>query len=142
MLGSAAGTFTGGFVATRTRHPERVTAAGVAALALFYLLLASGVVPQALLLATAAVSGFALGVVLPARDLIVRDAAPPESRGKVYGFVYSGLDLGAAIAPVLIGWQLDRGHSGGALLTLAVLLSFSVLLIVQTQRLQLRARSV
>lgn len=142
LLGSAAGTFTGGFVATRTRHPERVTAAGVAALALFYLLLASGVVPQALLLVTAAVSGFALGVVLPARDLIVRDAAPPESRGKVYGFVYSGLDLGAAIAPVLIGWQLDRGQSGGALLTLAVLLSVSVLLIVQTQRLQLRARSV
>ena len=138
LLGSAAGAFTGGFVAMRTRHPERVTAWGVAALALLYFLVASGMVPQVLIVATAALAGFALGIVLPARDLIVRGAAPPESRGKVYGFVYSGLDLGAAIAPVLLGWQLDQGQSGGALVTLGMLLSFSVILIVQAYRLQRR----
>jgi MFS family permease len=29
----------------------------------------------------------------------------------VFGFVYSGLDTGAAISPVLFGWLVDIGHA-------------------------------
>ncbi len=139
LLGSAAGTFTGGFVVTRSRHPERVAAGGVLALALFYLLLASGTVPLMLIVAGAVLAGFSLGITLPARDMLVRGIAPERSRGKVYGFVYSGLDLGAAIAPSLLGWQLDHGQAAGALITLAAMLLFAILLIVLTRRSQQRA---
>jgi FSR family fosmidomycin resistance protein-like MFS transporter len=55
-------------------------------------------------------AGVVLGAVGPARDIIVRGTAPPEARGKVYGFVYSGLDLGGLVAPLVFGWVLDRGH--------------------------------
>jgi MFS family permease len=135
LLGSAAGTFTGGFVATRTTQPERVTAAGVLALSLFYFLLASGWMPPALIVASAALGGFALGLILPSRDLLVRDAAPPESRGKVYGLVYSGLDVGAAIAPVLLGWLLDRGHPTGLLLVTGAMLLLAIATVFQARRL-------
>ena len=40
-------------------------------------------------------TGFALGATGPSRDMIVRNATPQGAAGRVYGFVYSGLDLGA-----------------------------------------------
>ncbi len=134
LLGSAAGTFTGGFVATRNFHAERVTAFGVLGLALFYFVLAAGWLPSAAIVALAACGGFSLGIILPSRDLLVRDAAPPESRGKVYGFVYSGLDVGAAIAPVVLGWQLDHGQHRGMLVVTGVLLLLAIATIYQARR--------
>ena len=55
-------------------------------------------------------AGFWFGLALPSRDLVVRSVAPPGATGKVFGFVYSGLDVGAAISPVLFGWFVDIGH--------------------------------
>jgi MFS family permease len=83
----------------------------------------------------AALGGFSLGIILPSRDLLVRDAAPAESRGKVYGLVYSGLDVGAAIAPVLLGWQLDHGQHAGVLVVIGVLLLLAIATIFQARRL-------
>jgi MFS family permease len=62
----------------------------------------------------------------PSRDLIVRAAAPKGSTGKVYGFVYSGLDAGSACAPLLFGYLLDHGNGawvfyGAALAWLATI---------------------
>jgi len=39
----------------------------------------------------------------------------------VYGFVYSGLDTGQALSPVLFGPLLDAGHFRQALFAVAVL---------------------
>jgi MFS family permease len=46
---------------------------------------------------------------IPSRDMLVRAATPQGSEGRVFGFVYSGLDLGALIAPPVIGYMLDHG---------------------------------
>ena len=67
-------------------------------------LLGLGAVPVPLMLAAAAIAGFFAGVLGPSRDILVRHIAPVEARGKVYGFVYSGL-----IAPAILGWFIDRG---------------------------------
>ena len=55
-----------------------------------------------------AVIGFVFGLLIPSRDMIVRAAAPRSSSGKVFGVVYSGLDVGSALTPVAFGWLLDR----------------------------------
>ena len=65
--------------------------------------------PVAVLAACVSLAGFAMGATMPARDMLVRGAAPPGGTGKVFGFVYSGLDLGGAITPPLLGLLLDRG---------------------------------
>ena len=54
------------------------------------------------------VMGFASGVCGPSRDLLVKRAAPPNATGRVYGVVYSGLDVGMAFAPTLFGWMMDH----------------------------------
>ncbi|MCD6041757.1 MAG: Fosmidomycin resistance protein, partial [Burkholderiales bacterium] len=44
----------------------------------------------------------------PSRDLIVRASTPPGAAGRVFGFVYSGLDVGSLAMPVFYGWMLDQ----------------------------------
>ena len=55
-------------------------------------------------------AGFYAGVILPSRDMLVRGAAPAGATGKVFGFVYSGLDLGGVVAPLVVGPMIDAGR--------------------------------
>ena len=65
-----------------------------------------------MLLAAVALAGALAGATTPSRDMLVRAAAPPGASGKVFGFVYSGLDLGATLTPAFVGSLLDAGHPG------------------------------
>ena len=47
--------------------------------------------------------GLAAGVAGPSRDLIVKRASAPNATGRVYGVVYSGLDSGLAVGPLVVG---------------------------------------
>ncbi|MFL5303015.1 MAG: MFS transporter, partial [Anaeromyxobacteraceae bacterium] len=114
-LGSAAGILAGGFLAGR--HPareERVIATMLLLAALTAIGLATGAAPAWVVLPGMAIVGFCTGAATPSRDLLVRRAAlsrcGPDALGRVYGFVYSGLDVGLAVAPLLFGGLLDRGH--------------------------------
>jgi len=109
LLGGAVGTLAGGVVASRTDRHGAVAVTGMALSGAIAFLLGLGAVPVALMLAVAAVGGFFAGVLGPSRDILVRQIAPVEARGKVYGFVYSGLDLGGLVAPAILGWFIDRG---------------------------------
>jgi hypothetical protein len=42
--------------------------------------------------------------------MIVRGATPPGASGKVFGFVYSGLDIGSFSAPPVFGYLMGAGH--------------------------------
>ena len=45
--------------------------------------------------------------------MLIKRAAPPGATGRVYGTVYSGLDLGFALAAPLLGRMMDAGQAGG-----------------------------
>ena len=130
LIGSAIGTITGGFLAARSEHGERVIATALGVAALMALLLASGWLPAALLLPLMALMGFGVGSAGPSRDLLVRRAATSQfgkaSFGRVYGFVYSGLDTGLALAPLLFGPLLDAGRFSAALAAVAILQTASL----------------
>ena len=113
ILGSAAGMLAGGFVTTRFSRHDRVAASGFAIASFNALVIALGVLPGAALPVVLAVSGLAIGVTYPSRDLIVRAATPPGATGRVFGFVYSGLDLGSLATPVLCGWLMDHAMPQG-----------------------------
>jgi MFS family permease len=131
LAGSAAGTIAGGFLATRSEHNERVIAMALGLAAAMALLLASGWVSSSLLLPMMAIMGFGVGTAGPNRDLLVRRAATSQfgraSFGRVYGFVYSGLDTGLALSPLLFGPLLDAGRFNAALTAVAVLQAASLL---------------
>ena len=93
---------------------------------MFALLFGFVVLVPALLLLLIAVSGFLTGITIPSRDMLVRSATPPGSTGKVFGFVYSGLDIGSTIAPLVIGVFIDRGQPAAAFAFIAAALLATV----------------
>jgi MFS transporter, FSR family, fosmidomycin resistance protein len=116
---SAIGVLIGGVVAGRISRHTLVTAAGLSvtcAMAASIGLLDPGAV---LLVLAASLSGFASGMAIPSRDMIVRSATPPGSFGKVFGFVTTGLHVGGMISPVIFGQFLDHGHPRAVFLFVA-----------------------
>ena len=64
-----------------------------------------------LLLVALSIAGLFYGLIIPSRDMMVRSVTPPESVGKVFGFVSTGLNVGSAITPLLFGLILDAGNA-------------------------------
>ncbi len=131
MFGAAGGILVGGIVAARGWRPERVASGGMAASATVMLVIACVWLPAIVLPLLFALSGFANGMTNPSRDLLVRQTTPPGSTGAVYGFVYSGLDLGSVLAPVYFGWLLDHGHPQAVFFTAAGVLLLTILTVLK-----------
>ena len=131
LVSAAVGILAGGFVAARASRHDRVAAAGLAVNAAAVLLIAMNQVPGAALPAALALAGFASGVVAPSRDLIVRASTPPGATGRVFGFVYSGLDVGSFATPVFYGWMLDNGLPQAVFYTVFVFTVAALLTIVR-----------
>ncbi len=110
MLASAGGIVAGGFLAARFRQHDKVIAVSFASAGAVALLVASAVPPAALVIVLLGLIGFFSGVAGPSRDLLVRAAAPKNATGRVYGVVYSGLDIGLSSAPLMFGLMMDAHH--------------------------------
>lgn len=110
MLASAAGMVWGGFLASRTNRHDRTIALAFTASGIMTLVIASGSVAPMMAVMLMGAIGFGAGVAGPSRDLLIRAAAPKNATGRVYGVVYSGLDIGLAGAPVLFGALMDAHH--------------------------------
>lgn len=112
MLASAAGLIAGGFAAARTQYHDRVIAVAFTISGGTAALVALGAVPGWMAMPMLAVVGFGAGLAGPSRDLLVRAATPRGATGRVYGVVYSGLDIGLAISPPIFGALMDTSHPG------------------------------
>lgn len=108
LFGGIVGIVAGGIAAAHSSRHNLVAASGMLIGAALTLLLASGALPLWLLTGAMSLIGFFTFATQPSRDILVRAATPPGATGKVYGFVYSGLDLGASLSPLLFGWLLDQ----------------------------------
>jgi MFS family permease len=126
MLCGAVGMFMGGFVAARSQHSDRVVALAMTAGAVLLALCGTGWLGATGTMAVLAMTGFAVGIGGPSRDMMIKKATPRGATGRVYGLVYSGLDTGFAISPLVFGVLMDRGWYGATLLGAAVVLLMSV----------------
>jgi predicted MFS family arabinose efflux permease len=121
MLASGGGMVAGGFLAGRTSHHERVIAGAFATVGALCILVATGGIPAGGLIAMLALIGFGSGIAGPSRDMLVRAAAPRGATGRVYGVVYSGLDVGMSLFPLLFGALMDAHHPGGVFVAIGLL---------------------
>ena len=74
-----------------------------------------------------ALAGFGTGLAGPSRDMLIKRAAPPGATGRVYGAVYSGLDLGFAMSAPVFGSLLDQGRPAAVFMGSALALGLGVL---------------
>lgn len=120
MVASAGGMVLGGFLAADPSRCERIVGVGFGLAACVAVALALAHPPGALVPVMFGVMGFCAGIAGPSRDLLVKRSTPEGSTGRVYGIVYSGLDIGQALSPLLFGVLLDQGRFTAVLLGLAV----------------------
>ena len=128
MLCAAAGMFLGGFVAARwPLHSDRVVGTCMTVAAVFMALCGSGWFNGTAAMVVLAATGLAIGVGGPSRDMMIKKATPKGATGRVYGMVYSGLDVGFATSPLVFGVFMDRGWYGLTLVGASCVLLLSVL---------------
>ncbi len=126
MLFGAVGIVIGGFLASRSERLEKIISFCLLASAALLVLVGSGVLPGMAAVVLTAVAGFGTGLAGPSRDMLIKQAAPPGATGRVYGMVYSGLDLGFATAAPVFGALLDHGSPSAVFYGSALALTVGV----------------
>src|SRR5262245_26163029 len=116
---SAIGVLLGGALAGRTARHSLVTCAGLLMTGAASTLIAFVDLGALLLVLIASLSGFASGMAMPSRDMIVRSVTPSGSFGKVFGFVTTGFHIGGMVAPLIFAQFLDHGYPRGVFLYVA-----------------------
>ena len=139
MLSTALGMLVGGFVASHTQQTDRVVASAMAAGAALLLLCATGWLGGTGTMVVLAATGFAVGVGGPSRDMMIKRATPKGATGRVYGTVYSGLDTGFAVSPLIFGVFMDKGWYAATLAGAGCVLLLSVYAAVGVGRRTVRA---
>jgi MFS family permease len=134
LAGYAAGTFGGGFLADRTTRHHWVAMAGTGGGSV--MVLAVSVVAGAgwIVLPLMFLAGIGYGVTQPSRDVLIRQAARGAGTGSVFGFVYSGFDLGSCVGPLVFGALLDHQQAPLVFVVIAVALGLSVPTVMQVRQ--------
>jgi MFS family permease len=107
---NAVGVLGGGVLAGRTRHHAVVAAAGLTIGGIVTALVGLFDFPSAVLILLMGFSGVCVGATYPSRDMLVRAVTPPGAYGRVFGFVSTGFNIGASIAPIVYGMLMDNGQ--------------------------------
>jgi predicted MFS family arabinose efflux permease len=130
LLGSAAGIATGGFFASQGEREDRLVALSLTVAAACAIALATGAAPAWGVVALMGIMGFGAGFSGPSRDMLVRRAATATfgqaAYGRIYGFVYSGIDAGLACAPLVLGPFMDAGMYAQVLWSVAILQTLAI----------------
>lgn len=135
MLTSAFAVLAGGLVADRDIGHDLIAAIGFLAAAVMIFLIAAVSMPYVVLIGAFSIAGFCLGVIRPARDLMVRDVAPPGASGKVFGFVFSGQNVGGAIAPPIYGALIEHADPHWVFYGSAIFLVLGILTVTGGRKL-------
>jgi FSR family fosmidomycin resistance protein-like MFS transporter len=107
---NAVGVLAGGILAGRTTHHAFVAASGLAVGGVVTALVGLFDFPSVMLVMLMGFSGFFVGATYPSRDILVRAVTPPGAYGRVFGFVSTGFNIGASIAPIVYGMLMDNGE--------------------------------
>ena len=126
MLCGPPGVGAEGSLAGRVVRLENIISVGLLASAALLVLVGTGWLPGMAAVVVAALAGVGTGLASPSRDMLIKRAAPPGATGRVYGTVYSGLDLGFCLAAPVFGALLDRGMTSGIFYGSAITLALSV----------------
>ncbi len=130
LLCGALGILVGGFIASsQTRRgvsSDKAIMICYLAGAILLTLCATGILGAAGAMIALAVTGFVVGIGNPSRDMMVKNATPKGASGRMYGTVYSGFDVGFAVAPLIFGALMDRQLYSACLYAVAFVLLVSI----------------
>jgi FSR family fosmidomycin resistance protein-like MFS transporter len=109
FLLSALGVLIGGWFASRMTQHRLIASLGLTGTVITALLIGSVDLGSLVLVLVMSLTGLLGGLVMPSRDLIVREVTPPGAFGKVFAFVTTGYHVAGILAPLVYGALLDHG---------------------------------
>ena len=132
IIGSTIGITAGGVLADKIG--PQIWLAAVSLVGAGILIIVSGTVPMAtvMLFTVMTLAGTFLGLLLPSRDLLVRQVTPDGSMGKVMGFLSTGMMGAAAVAPLIFGYFLDLGQPLWVFWISGIFVAFALFTFVST----------
>lgn len=135
MTGGAFGTLVGGAVAMRVKRLDLVACAGYGIAGLMLCLIATLVLPYAVVLVAFGLGGFMFGLITPSRDMMVKSLTPAGHSGKVFGFVSSGFEAGGIMFAPAFGWLIDHDAPAWVFYAAAAIMGLAFLSAVLAMRL-------
>ncbi|MFW5917912.1 MAG: MFS transporter [Haloferacaceae archaeon] len=131
LTATAVGVLAGGVLADRLNIYAILVGTLAVACALTGVIVA-GVLPSTLVITLGlfVVLGFAHGLALPSRDSLVSEFSTSDSTGKSFGFAYTGVTVGAAVAPVMFGVVSDTVNNVAMYSLVGVFYAAAVLTVV------------
>jgi MFS transporter, FSR family, fosmidomycin resistance protein len=142
LLFTAIGVLTGGWVAGFTSRHALVAALGLCASALATFMIGIVDLGSLFLITMMSLVGFLTGVIMPSRDLMVRENTPAGSFGKVFGFVTTGFNIGGIVSPLVFGWLMDNNSPRGVFLFVAAVSVVSVATVLAIPKLRPSSRQM
>jgi len=130
LLLSAIGVLFGGFLVGRTVRHGAIATIGLTAMAIAIALVGWIDLGSFALIAAMAIGGFFSGIIMPSRDMIVRQITPPGSFGKVFGFVTTGFNIGGIASALIFGAIMDHGSPRLVFLAIAAISLISIATVV------------
>jgi len=109
LFAMSMGILAGGVLADRTRRHDLMAALAFAATAAIIAFVGTVSLPAVALILLFTIAGLLQGIIRPARDMLVHAASPEGATGRVFGFVTTGINVGGALTPLLLGWLVDQG---------------------------------
>lgn len=127
LLLTAVGVLVGGWVAGRFPQHRLVASFGLCTTLVTALVIGSFDIGPFLLIGVMSLAGLCGGLVMPSRDLIVREVTPPGAFGKVFAFVTTGYHIAGIVSPLLFGALLDHGAPRSTFYLVAAFMLLAIL---------------
>jgi MFS family permease len=134
LFASALGVLVGGYLADKTSRHDLIGAISLMGSAILVVIIGIVDLHYFLLVAAFSLAGLVQGIIRPARDMMIRNAAPKGAQGRVFGFVFSGQSFGGGIAPLTFGIFLDLGMPVWIFFTAALFMVLCMMVILLSAR--------
>ncbi len=102
------GIIIGGFIADGVKHQSTIASLGLIGAAALICVIGAVNLGVTGTIVVSGAAGLLAGVIVPSRDLLVRQASPPDAVGRVFGIVTTGFNFGGMVAPIVGGMLVDH----------------------------------
>lgn len=141
LTGTIGGVLVGGFIADRiTRHDYMTALVILIGALLLQLFPAFKLADPYVFVPVLVIYGLLYGIAGPMRDMVIRSITPAGAAGKVFGFTYSGMDVGSAISGVIFGYLLQRGLPEFVFIGVGLVMIIGVAIVLLARSLAIKER--
>jgi len=141
LTGTIAGVLVGGFIADRiTRHDYMTALVVLIGALLLQLFPAFKLADPYVFIPILVIYGLLYGIAGPMRDMVIRSITPAGAAGKVFGFTYSGMDVGSAISGVIFGFLLQKQLPEFVFIGVGLVMLIGVVIVLAARSMAIKER--